>query len=128
MVLLSCVRSVVLSLFVRQRKLFLWVKRMTEKTDKRQAAISLLQQKAGQLGRPPKRSDFQSTEVCFIKQKLGPWPRALEAAGLKEPPAVSTAEKSRRKRERLRQQRKRQARQNPEKTEAFSTQQKEEET
>jgi hypothetical protein len=34
--------------------------------------------------RLPKRSDFDSEEVCAIKAFLGPWPRALETAGLKE--------------------------------------------
>ena len=33
--------------------------------------------------RLPKRSDFTDEEVCAIKAFLGPWPRALEAAGLK---------------------------------------------
>jgi hypothetical protein len=32
----------------------------------------------------PKRSDFSDEEVCAIKAFLGPWPRALEAAGIKE--------------------------------------------
>ena len=77
-----------------------------EHEDKRQYAIMLLQEKASALGRPPKRSDFSGSEVCLIKQKLGPWPRALEAAGLKEPPAVSAAEKSRKKRERMKKLRK----------------------
>ena len=31
----------------------------------------------------PKRSDFSEEEVVAIKAFLGPWPRALEAAGLK---------------------------------------------
>ena len=69
---------------------------MMEKT---QEAILMLKNKASELMRAPKRSDFSGSEVCFIKQKLGPWPRALEAAGLKEPPPVSAKEKSRLKRE-----------------------------
>jgi len=67
---------------------------------KREEAVKLLQQKAQELQRMPKRDDFDSETVCFIKQKLGPWPRALEAAGLKTPPAVTSKEKSRLKRER----------------------------
>lgn len=47
-------------------------------------AIKLLQNKAEQLGRLPKKSDFSSNEICLIKAKLGPWNRALEQAGLKE--------------------------------------------
>ena len=34
--------------------------------------------------RYPKRSDFTDEQVRDIKAALGPWPRALEAAGLKE--------------------------------------------
>ncbi len=33
--------------------------------------------------RYPKRSDFSSEQVNAIKAQLGPWGRALEAAGLK---------------------------------------------
>ncbi|MCI8387222.1 MAG: hypothetical protein HFE63_01995 [Clostridiales bacterium] len=48
----------------------------------------LLKNKYAQLeavGEPryPKRSDFTNEEVIAIKAFLGPWPRALEAAGLK---------------------------------------------
>lgn len=77
-----------------------------EKSEKKEYAVALLKKKASQLGRPPKRSDFDSETVCFIKQKLGPWPRALEAAGLKEPPKLSAKDKSRIKRERSRKRRK----------------------
>lgn len=35
--------------------------------------------------RYPRRSDFSDAEVTAIKAFLGPWPRALEAAGLKPP-------------------------------------------
>ena len=71
--------------------------------EKMSKAVAMLCEKYEQLGTLPKRSDFTPSEVCFIKQKLGPWTRALEAAGLKEPPAVSAKEKSREKRERSRQ-------------------------
>lgn len=33
----------------------------------------------------PKKSDFLDEEVNAIKSFLGAWPRALEAAGVKEP-------------------------------------------
>jgi len=54
------------------------------------ACIALLQQKQKQLAadglaRYPQRSDFTEDEVVAIKAHLGPWPRALEAAGLKPP-------------------------------------------
>lgn len=44
----------------------------------------MLTDRKNELGRLPKKSDFDSETVCFIKQKLGPWPRALEKAGLKD--------------------------------------------
>ena len=34
--------------------------------------------------RYPSKKDFSDTEVNAIKSFLGPWPRALEAAGVKE--------------------------------------------
>ncbi len=46
----------------------------------------------------PQRSDFPEDEVVAIKAFLGPWPRALEAAGLKEPRSVNRLEKNREKR------------------------------
>ena len=33
--------------------------------------------------RYPRRTDFSDKEVCAIKAFFGPWPRALEAAGIK---------------------------------------------
>ena len=77
-----------------------------ENSDKKNYALNILRQKYADLGRLPKRSDFDGDTVCFIKQKLGPWPRALEAAGLKEPPRMSAKERSRVKRERSRKRRK----------------------
>lgn len=35
--------------------------------------------------RYPRRSDFSAAEVCAVKAYLGPWPRALESAGIKPP-------------------------------------------
>ncbi len=35
--------------------------------------------------RYPRRGDLTEEEVVAIKAHLGPWPRALEAAGLKPP-------------------------------------------
>ena len=69
-----------------------------DKDEKMLYALSLLRDKAEQLGRLPKRSDFSGSEVCFIKQKLGPFPRALEKAGLKEAQKISSVEKNRIKR------------------------------
>ena len=52
------------------------------------------------LTRFPQRSDFSDYEVMSIKAFLGPWPRALEAAGLKEPRGDNRLEKNREKRAR----------------------------
>lgn len=43
-----------------------------------------LQVKSRKLGRMPKKDDFDQVTRSRIKAFLGPWPRALEAAGLKE--------------------------------------------
>ena len=48
--------------------------------------------------RYPKRSDFSDAEVMAIKAFLGPWPRALEAAGIKPKRDGDRLEKNRQKR------------------------------
>ncbi len=57
---------------------------MSSKMTKEQC-ILLLQHKANELGRFPKKSDFDNETVNLIKSYFGPWPRALEAAQIKEP-------------------------------------------
>lgn len=52
--------------------------------------------------RLPQRSDFDNDQVVAIKAFLGPWPRALEAAGLKPPRDEDRLEKNREKRRRTR--------------------------
>ncbi len=52
--------------------------------DKKLWAEELLRQKAAELGRLPKKDDFDEPTRSRIKAFLGPWPRALESAGLKE--------------------------------------------
>lgn len=52
--------------------------------DKKETAIQLLKEKAAVLGRTPKKNDFDEASLSKIKGVLGPWPRALESAGLKE--------------------------------------------
>ncbi|MBQ1223557.1 MAG: hypothetical protein II350_05135 [Clostridia bacterium] len=74
-----------------------------EKDYTRELCISLLRQKGEELNRLeearfPKRSDFSEEEVVAIKAYLGPWPRALEAAGLKEARSADRLEKNREKR------------------------------
>jgi hypothetical protein len=56
--------------------------------------------------RYPRRADFSEEQVVAIKAHLGPWPRALEAAGIK-PPRDANGERA----ERLRQRRIRQKKQ-----------------
>ncbi len=51
---------------------------------KREWAIEQLVQRYDELGRLPKKDDFDDVTRSRIKAFLGPWPRALEAAGLKE--------------------------------------------
>ena len=48
-------------------------------------AEDLLQQKYRELGRLPTKKDFDNAACAQIKAYLGPWPRALESAGLKQP-------------------------------------------
>lgn len=74
---------------------------------KREDCVRLLLSKreellARGLDRLPQRSDFENEEVVAIKAFLGPWPRALEKAGLKEPRDDDRAEKNREKRRRSR--------------------------
>lgn len=57
---------------------------MTDK-QKKAWAIRQLQCRAQELCRPPFKADFDEATRARIKNILGPWPRALEAAGLKEP-------------------------------------------
>lgn len=55
----------------------------------KEQCIGMLQGKKEELGRLPKKSDFSEQEVERIKSLFGPWPRALEAAGVKEPKPVT---------------------------------------
>ena len=63
---------------------------MSDKKYKKEDCLILLQtkyeelQKQG-LSRYPQRSDFEDREIVVIKAFLGPWPRALEEAGIKMP-------------------------------------------
>lgn len=56
----------------------------TIEKNRREWAIQQLQRKAKELGSMPRKADFGDVEKIQIKAALGPWPRALEAAGLKE--------------------------------------------
>ena len=74
-----------------------------EKNYTRELCVELLTGKSEALKRLgeerfPKRADFTDEEVVAIKAYLGPWPRALEAAGLKEARSTDRLEKNREKR------------------------------
>ena len=58
---------------------------MTSDDKKKSWAEELLRTKSMELGRLPHKDDFDEPTRSRIKAFLGPWPRALEAAGLKEP-------------------------------------------
>ena len=63
--------------------------------EKKSWAEELLRQKYIELGKLPKKDDFDEVTRSRIKAFLGPWPRALESAGLKE--AKKTISKSNQK-------------------------------
>lgn len=70
---------------------------------KKDDCIMLLRERAKKLEengetRYPKRSDFDEREVAAIKAFLGPWPRALEQAGLKPEREDDRLQKNREKR------------------------------
>jgi hypothetical protein len=76
--------------------------------------LGLLKRKADELkesgeDRFPKRSDFSEREVAAIKAFFGPWPRALEAAGIKDPPAVTSKDRNRERRIRAKRRRREEA-------------------
>ena len=60
--------------------------------EKTQWAINMLIEMEKEVGRLPKKDDFDEVNRSRIKAFLGPWPRALEAAGLKQ---VRSTEKNR---------------------------------
>lgn len=61
--------------------------------EKRLWAVERLQNKYKELGTLPKKENFDVVTLSRIKAFLGPWPRALEAAGLKSPKAGSGTNK-----------------------------------
>lgn len=63
--------------------------------EKRLWAMEQLVQKHAETGRMPKKDDFDVVTLSRIKAFLGPWPRALEAAKLKQ--ARSLPPKSRKR-------------------------------
>ena len=83
---------------------------MAEKKLTKEDSIVLLQEKyewlrSQGLDRYPQRSDFEDREVVAIKAFLGPWPRALEAAGIKPPRDDDRVQRNKEKRIRAKQNR-----------------------
>ena len=65
--------------------------------NKKQWAVEQLQEKSKELGRLPKKDDYDVVTLSRIKAYLGPWPRALEAAGLKEAKPMPEKKKKKKK-------------------------------
>ena len=87
---------------------------MPEKEDAmtREDCLLALQTAAERLGRLPKKGDFDDRTVMMVKSYFGPWPRALEAAGLKAPDPLRE-QKKREKRLAARKRRAEYRKQNP---------------
>ncbi|MBQ9086487.1 MAG: hypothetical protein IJY47_04800 [Clostridia bacterium] len=76
---------------------------MAESKLTRESCLALLNERYARLRaegveRYPQRSDFSDREVVAIKAFLGPWPRALESAGIKPPRDDGRAERNLEKR------------------------------
>ena len=76
---------------------------MSDKKYNKEDSVLLLQNKYLELckqglSRYPQRSDFEEREVVAIKAFLGPWPRALEVAGIKPPREDDRTQKNKEKR------------------------------
>ena len=65
--------------------------------EKKSWAEELLRRKKEELGRMPRKEDFDEPNRSRIKAILGPWPRALEAAGLKEARVIPEKPKKRKR-------------------------------
>lgn len=75
---------------------------MKKQYDRESAVRLLVNMRAALLARGenryPQRDDFSPEQVVAIKAFLGPWPRALEAAGIKPPRDPAFREKQLQKR------------------------------
>lgn len=78
---------------------------MSEKT--KEEYLDLLRAVAVKENRLPKKSDFPPHDVNRIKGYFGPWPWALEAAGLKESKQAERKQRNYEKRQRARARKKR---------------------
>lgn len=68
------------------KRVFLFEVKGVAAEDKKQWAIDMLRNKQKQVDRLPQKDDFDEVDRARIKAFLGPWPRALEASGLKSVP------------------------------------------
>ena len=107
MLLRSFIRQRIAALFYRlfavERRSFFVGGIMAEDKLKEEDCLKLLKEKYESLqgsgeARFPKRSDFSERQVVAIKAFLGPWPRALEKAGIKAPREDDKLEKNKEKR------------------------------
>lgn len=80
---LSCDISFVLSCEKTGEFFVLEVNLLTD-DEKKQWAVQQLIMKYNELGRTPKKSDYDGATCSRIKAFLGTWHRALETAGLRE--------------------------------------------
>ncbi|MDD3172964.1 MAG: hypothetical protein PHF63_04795 [Herbinix sp.] len=69
---------------------------MSDKMTKEDCLLVLCT-KAAEISRLPTKADFTEEEVARIKSYFGPWPRALEAAGLKPAKTEDRLEKNHQK-------------------------------
>ena len=81
---------------------------MSDKKYNKEDCLVLLNEKYKELQsqsieRYPQRSDFSDREVVALKAFLGPWPRALEAAGIKPPRDDDRPQRNKEKRIRAKQ-------------------------
>lgn len=74
-------------------------KAQSKETEK-QMYICALRQKAQELGRLPRKSDFNNADMAGMKALWGPWPRVLESAGLLPSKAQERMEKKQKRKER----------------------------
>lgn len=88
-----CLRDNLLYSFPKPGKSIFDFKGGAQMTENEKVAFGVAQliSKQSELGRLPKKDDFDEVTRSRIKAFLGPWPRALEKAGLKAPKAENPA-------------------------------------
>ena len=69
----------------------------------REDCLELIRKKYNETGKIPEKSDFSDYQVMMIKSHLGPWPRAMESAGVKSPRNDDKLQKRKEKRLRAKQ-------------------------